>query len=236
MHRARQAEPGYHTPRNQDEAHPRHLSNATSPRAGSVRIDLNTQRAPRRTMEEVLLFKYDTSLADLAAAGCAPPPPQLVSLRMTDAEWSKHLRRAGVDLFLQKQRVGGVTKRSEASTATPRPATETRSVTSEMDGAWLHSGVPGANRGLPFSEGLAAASGQAHSADGPVLPAGWKRCAQAFSACSHMCRHQKGSRAAHTRSIPPASSTILPRSPPSFPYPALGTYRGRVARRFTRTN
>ena len=217
LHRAQQAEPGYHTPRNQDEAHPRHLSNATSPRAGSVRIDLNTQRAPRRTMEEVLLFKYDTSLADLAAAGCAPPPPQLVSLRMTDAEWSKHLRRAGVDLFLQKQRGGGLTKRSEASAATPRSATETRSVTSEMDaGAWQHSGVPGANRGLPSSEGSAAASGQAHSADGPVLPAGWKRCAQAFSACSHMCRHQKGSRAAHTRSIPPASSTILPRSPPSF--------------------
>ena len=181
------------------------------------------------------MFKYNTSLADLAAAGCAPPPPQLVSLRMTDAEWSKHLRRAGVDLFLQKQRVGGVTKRSEASTATPRPATETRSVTSEMDGAWLHSGVPGANRGLPFSEGLAAASGQAHSADGPVLPAGWKRWAQAFSTCAHMWRHARVTRCSH--SLDPTCLLHDPTTLPSlFPYPALGTYRGRVARRFTRTN
>ena len=54
----------------------------------------------RRTMEEVLLHKYGVSLSHLEAAGCAAPPPQLLRLRMTEAEWDKHLRRAGVDRYL----------------------------------------------------------------------------------------------------------------------------------------
>lgn len=38
-------------------------------------------------VEEVLWDKYGITLEDMAAAGCVPPPAQLLSLRMTESEY-----------------------------------------------------------------------------------------------------------------------------------------------------
>ena len=42
-------------------------------------------------MEQVLWDKYGITLSDMAASGCVPPPPQLLSLRMTESEYVKHV-------------------------------------------------------------------------------------------------------------------------------------------------
>jgi len=68
------------------------------------------------TMEEVLRNTYGITLEDMASSGCAPPPPQLLRLRMSEAEWGKHLHRAGVDVYLER------TSRHTTPASTPRDA------------------------------------------------------------------------------------------------------------------
>jgi hypothetical protein len=52
-----------------------------------VRVAVCEMRLSGNQVEEVLWDKYGITLEDMAAAGCVPPPPQLLSLRMTESEY-----------------------------------------------------------------------------------------------------------------------------------------------------